>query len=159
MISPPPTSHFLQYSIHRFVFVPMKFLSVLSRSNSSKGLRVTSSDERLCTKRQDAVLPKPYPRDETKSQYWNEKSYIHCLRMMAMALDGAYQKAVREVCEEHGGMFRVATIKGFGRMANKCVSKEDHYHEAYPRLIFPFVMLTRVIWHITFLCSCIYWTK
>jgi hypothetical protein len=54
--------------------------------------------------------------------------------MIAMAIDGLYQGAVDKVCTACDGMFSAAEIKGFVRMKNKCISKEDHYNGAYPRL-------------------------
>ncbi len=75
-----------------------------------------------------------FTRNVSHSQFWNEKVWIHVLRMIAMAIDGHYQDAVDKVCTACDGMFSAAEIKGFVRMKNKCISKEDHYYGAYPRL-------------------------
>ena len=102
------------------------------------------------------------------SQLWNEQSFIHCLRMVAMGIDNLYQGTVNEVCSflckvlfvkipnlcilsdvvtflallisgqvctRSKGEFKKTAIKGYVRMKNKMLSKEDHYHEAYPRLV------------------------
>ena len=39
-----------------------------------------------------------------------------------------------QVCIRSQGEFRETAIKGYVRMRNKTISKEDHYYEAYPRL-------------------------
>ncbi len=75
-----------------------------------------------------------FTQNVNRSQFWNEKVWIHVLRMIAMAIDGLYQDAVDKVCTACDGMFSAAEIKGFVRMKNKCISKEDHYYGAYPRL-------------------------
>ncbi len=69
----------------------------------------------------------------SRSQLWNEKSYIHCLRMVAMAMDAVYQAMVKEICTRSKGIFTSATIKGYVRMVNKCLSPEDHLWEQFPR--------------------------
>jgi hypothetical protein len=86
-----------------------------------------------CARRQDGALPRPFERDTTKSQLWSEKCFIHCLRMIAVAIDGDYQAAVETMVKDCKGEFKSTAIKGYGRMHNKCVSKEDHYHDPYPR--------------------------
>ena len=53
--------------------------------------------------------------------------------MIAMAVDEEYQQMVEKTCKWSSGQFSGSAIKGFGRMANKCVSYADHYHEKYPR--------------------------
>jgi ankyrin repeat protein len=55
------------------------------------------------------------------------------MRMIAMAIDERFQKAVEAVCTNRRGAFRKTAIKGFARMKNKCISRNDHYHEPYPR--------------------------
>jgi hypothetical protein len=40
---------------------------------------------------------------------------------------------VGEICRGSEGDFYKTGIKGFTRMKNKCISKDDHYFEAYPR--------------------------
>jgi hypothetical protein len=74
-----------------------------------------------------------FPQNVAYSQVWNEKCFIHVLRMVAMAIDLMYQEIVQKICEDCNGSFRTTEIKGFVRMKNKCISKEDHYYEAYPR--------------------------
>jgi len=105
------------------------------------GLIVSSCGPDACARRQDEALPLPFPRDNTKSQLWNEKCFIHCLRMIAIALDNEYQTDVEKMVEHRKGEFKKTAIKGFGRMKNKCVSKDDHYHDPYPRLDWSFVPL------------------
>ena len=39
-----------------------------------------------------------------------------------------------QVCIRSQGEFRETAIKGYVRMRNKTISKEDHYYEACPRL-------------------------
>jgi hypothetical protein len=94
-----------------------------------------------CVRRQDDLMRAPssgvvaiFSQNLNHSQLWNEKVWIHLLRMIAMAIDGLYQDAVDKVCTACDGMFSAAEIKGFVRMKNKCISKEDHYYGAYPRL-------------------------
>jgi hypothetical protein len=84
-------------------------------------------------RRQDDAMPLPFPRNTRKSQVWNEKCYIHCLRMVAIAIDVSFQNAVEKVCLRCSGEIRKTAIKSFGRMVSKCVSKADHYFERYPR--------------------------
>ncbi len=74
-----------------------------------------------------------FPQNLAHSQVWNEKCFIHFLRMVAISIDLMYQETVQKICEDCNGSFREAEIKGFVRMKNKCISKEDHYYEAYPR--------------------------
>ena len=84
-------------------------------------------------RRQDDALPLPFPRDPAKSQLWNEKCFIHCLRLIAIGIDDQFQKTVEAMVVGRKGAFKKTDIKGYGRMKNKCVSKNDHYHEQYPR--------------------------
>jgi hypothetical protein len=90
-----------------------------------------------CARRQDeAMHPLEsgiFPQNVAHSQVWNEKCFIHVLRMVAMAIDLIYQETVQKICEDCNGSFRKTEIKGFVRMKNKCISKEDHYYDAYPR--------------------------
>ena len=81
-------------------------------------------------------MPKPFFRDKSKSQLWNEKCFIHCLRMIGIGIDGEFQKAVAKMVEEVGGQFKSACVKGYTRMVNKCRSKDDHFEEKYPRYAF-----------------------
>jgi ankyrin repeat protein len=69
----------------------------------------------------------------SRSQLWNEKCYIHCLRMVAMAIDALYQAMVKEICTRSRGIFSSPSIKGYVRMMNKCLSPEDHLWEQFPR--------------------------
>jgi hypothetical protein len=86
-----------------------------------------------CARRQDEAMSGVFPQNVAHSQVWNEKCFIHVLRMVAMAIDLMYQEIVQKICEDCKGSFRKTDIKGFVRMKNKCISKEDHYHETYPR--------------------------
>ena len=85
-----------------------------------------------CTNRQDSVVP-TFSRTEGRSQPWNELCYIHFLRMVAMGVDDSYQRAIEAVCIQAKGDFKKTSIKGHVRMKNKCLSKDDHYPEKYPR--------------------------
>ena len=90
-----------------------------------------------CARRQDECMHPLetgiFPQNVAHSQVWNEKCFIHVLRMVAMAIDLKYQESVQKICENCDGSFRKTEIKGFVRMKNKCVSKEDHFYELYPR--------------------------
>jgi hypothetical protein len=92
-----------------------------------------------CARRQDEAMHPPesgiFPRNAAHSQVWNEKCFIHVLRMVAMAIDLMYQETVQKICENCNGSCTNTEIKGFVRMKNKCISKEDHYYEAYPRSV------------------------
>jgi hypothetical protein len=98
---------------------------------------VERCSQQECARRQDEAMHPPdsgiFPQNVAHSQVWNEKCFIHVLRMVAMAIDLMYQEIVQKICEDCNGSFRNTEIKGFVRMKNKCVSKEDHYFEAYPR--------------------------
>ncbi len=103
--------------------------------------KVEAGSAEDCIRRQDDIMRAPnsgvgviFTQNVKRSQFWNEKVWIHVLRMIAMAIDGLYQDAVDKVCTTCDGMFSAAEIKGFARMKNKCMSKEDHYYGAYPRL-------------------------
>ena len=85
-----------------------------------------------CARRQDECMW-IFPQNAAHSQVWNEKCFIHVLRMVAMAIDLMYQEIVQKICEDCYGSFRKTEIKGFIRMKNKCISMLDHYYEAYPR--------------------------
>jgi hypothetical protein len=102
---------------------------------------VEASSVEDCIRRQDDPMRAPnsavgviFSQNENHSQFWNEKVWIHALRMIAMAIDGLYQDTVDKICTACDGIFSAAKIKGFVRMKNKCISKEDHYYGAYPRL-------------------------
>ena len=92
-------------------------------------------DESECSKRLDDILPLPYEQDTSKSQLWNEMSFIHVLRMIAAGIEEDYEQAVESVSDRCGGKFKATAIKGYGRMANKCTSKDDHYDGEYPRCV------------------------
>jgi len=67
-----------------------------------------------------------------------ECTYIHFLRLIALALDGAFQKAVSEVlCDAGlrlvGGKVSSGGIKGYERMVNKMLSFDDHRKLPKPR--------------------------
>jgi hypothetical protein len=103
--------------------------------------KVEAGSVENCIRRQDDPMRAPnsgvgviFSQNVNHSQFWNEKVWIHVLRMLAMAIDGLYQEAVDKVCTACDGMFGAAEIKGFVRMKSKCISKEDHYYGAYPRL-------------------------
>jgi hypothetical protein len=80
-------------------------------------------------RRQDGTMLIPFPQNKAHSQLWNEQCYIHYIRMLAMGIDTSYQKVVGEVCSRSKGVFKSCTIKGYVRMLNKCLSRDDHYGE------------------------------
>jgi hypothetical protein len=100
-------------------------------------LQVLPCRETCGVTRQDRVLSFPggdsFPQNPAGSQLHNEKCFIHFIRMVGMGIDASFQKAVKEVCTNSKGEFRGCAIKGFVRMKNKCISKDDHYYEKYPR--------------------------
>ena len=104
----------------------------VQRDHRSAAFLVVGSLTKRCTVRQDCTLPE-FTQNPQYSQLWNEQCFIHCLRMISMGIDVSFQKAVEKVCLQSNGMFKGAPIKGYVRMKNKCVSKDDHYSEKYPR--------------------------
>jgi hypothetical protein len=87
---------------------------------------VERCNQEECARRQDeAMHPLEsgiFPQNMAYSQVWNEKCFIHVLRMVAMAIDLMYQKIVQKICEDCHGFFTNTEIKGFVRMKNKCIS-------------------------------------
>jgi hypothetical protein len=118
--------------------IPSTFGKFQMRAGENQFVVERCSQEE-CARRQDECMHPPesgiFPRNVAHSQVWNEKCFIHVLRMVAMAIDLMYQKTVQKICEDCNGSFRNTEIKGFARMKNKCISKEDHYYEAYPRSV------------------------
>ena len=116
--------------------IPTTFGKFQMRAGENQFVVERCSQEE-CARRQDEAMHPPeigiFPQNVVTSQLLNEKSFIHVLRMVAMAIDMRYQKIVQKICEDCNGSFRKTEIKGFVRMKNKCISKEDHYYEAYPR--------------------------
>ncbi len=110
--------------------IPSTFGKFQMRAGDNQFVVVRCSQEE-CARRQDEL----FPQNAAHSQVWNEKCFIHVLRMVAMAIDLMYQDIVQKVCNDCNGSFRKTEIKGFVRMKNKCISKEDHYYEAYPRSV------------------------
>jgi hypothetical protein len=124
-------------------------------------LQVSPCEERRGVTRQDSVLSFPqnpaftferglrlsglkvpsckdkcggcFPQNPAVSQFYNEKCFIHFIRMVGMGIDASFQKAVEEVCTNAKGEFKGCAIKGFVRMKNKCISRDDHRYKAYPR--------------------------
>ena len=84
-------------------------------------------------RRQDDTIPAVFPLNQAYSQLWSEQCFIHCLRMIAMAINDMFQILVSGVCDKSKGAFKGCTIKGFVRMLNKCISRDDHYWETFPR--------------------------
>lgn len=103
--------------------------------DTSAPLTVQACDESDCSRRLDDILPLPFEQDARKSPLWNEMAFIHLLRMIAAGIEAHYEEAVESVSERCRGAFRATAIKGYGRMANKCISKDDHYDGAYPRCV------------------------
>ena len=116
--------------------IPNTFGKFQMRAGENKFV-VEGCSREECARRQDESMHPPeigiFPQNVAHSQVWNEKCFIHVLRMVAMAIDLKYQEIVQTICEDCDGSFRKTEIKGFVRMKNKCVSKEDHFYEAYPR--------------------------
>jgi hypothetical protein len=111
--------------------IPSTFAKFQMRAGENQFVVERCSQEG-CARRQDECMKLIFPT-VAHSQVWNEKCFIHVLRMVAMAIDLMYQDIVQKICEDSNGSFTKTEIKGFVRMKNKCISKEDHYYEAYPR--------------------------
>ncbi len=115
--------------------IPSTFGKFQMRAGENQFVVERCSQEE-CARRQDECMHLPesgmFPQNVAHSQEWNEKCFIHVLRMVAMAIDLMYQEIVQKICEDCNGSFRKTEIKGFVRMKNQCTSK-DHYYEAYPR--------------------------
>jgi hypothetical protein len=118
--------------------IPNTFGKFQMRAGENQFVVVQCSQEE-CARRQDECMHPPesgiFPENMAHSQLWNEKCFIHVLRMVAMAIDLMYQDIVQKICEDCNGRCRITQIKGFVRMKNKCISKKDHYYEAYPRSV------------------------
>jgi hypothetical protein len=116
--------------------IPSTFGKFQMRAGENQFVVERCSQEE-CARRQDECMDPPesgiFPQNVAYSQVWNEKCFIHVLRMVAMAIDLMYQEIVKKICEDCNGSFTKTEIKGFVRMRNKCTSKEDHYYEVYPR--------------------------
>jgi hypothetical protein len=84
-------------------------------------------------RRLDSTMPIPFPQIKAHSQLWSEKCYIHAIRMVAMGIDASFQQLIRKVCVRSKGIYTSCCIKGFVRMMNKCLSRDDHLLEEYPR--------------------------
>ena len=83
----------------------------------------------------------------------DECSYIHFLRLLAVAVDGAFQRAVNESVGRllvGGGTYYGGGIKGYVRMYNKMRSYDDHFHA---RLASLFERITRPDWCAAGLCD------
>ena len=67
-----------------------------------------------------------------------ERTYIHFLRLLALALDHVFQQTVNDKLEAAGvrlvgGGASSGGIKGYERMANKMLSRDDHRDLPKPR--------------------------
>ena len=116
--------------------IPSTFGKFQMRAGENQFVVERCSQEECARRQDEAMHPLEsgiFPQNVAHSQVWNEKCFIHVLRMVAMAIDLKYQEIVQKICENCDGSFRKTEIKGFVRMKNKCVSKEDHFYEAYPR--------------------------
>jgi hypothetical protein len=116
--------------------IPSTFGKFQMRAGENQFVVEQCSQEECARRQDEAMHPLEsgiFPQNVAHSQVWNEKCFIHVLRMVAMAIDLMYQEIVQKICEDCNGSFRKTEIKGYVRMKNKCISKEDHYHEAYPR--------------------------
>jgi hypothetical protein len=120
--------------------IPNTFGKFQMRAGENRFVVERCSQEE-CARRQDEAMHPPksgiFPQNVAHSQVWNEKCFIHVLRMVAVAIDLMYQEIVQKICEDCNGSFTNTEIKGFVRMKNKCISKEDHYNEGYPRSSLP----------------------
>jgi hypothetical protein len=116
--------------------IPSTFGKFQMKAGENKFVVERCSQEECARRQDEAMHPLErgiFPQNVAHSQVWNEKCFIHVLRMVAMAVDLMYHKIVQKICEDCHGSFTSTEIKGFVRMKNKCISKEDHYYEAYPR--------------------------
>ena len=116
--------------------IPTTFGNFQMRAGENQFVVERCSQEEFARRQDEVMHPLEsgiFPQNVAHSQVWNEKCFIHVLRMVAMAIDLKYQEIVQKICENCDGSFRKTEIKGFVRMKNKCVSKEDHFYEAYPR--------------------------
>jgi len=122
--------------------IPNVFATVhISESASGNIFVTTPCSKEDGVRRQDGIMPSSnaesgvpgWRMNPDFSQLWNEKGFIHCLRMVAMGINHRFQKAVEKICIRSKGEFKQTAIKGYGRMSNKMISKDDHYYEAYPR--------------------------
>ena len=67
-----------------------------------------------------------------------ERTYIHFVRLLALALDDAFQQRVNKALKGAGvrlvgGGVSSGGIKGYERMRNKMLAPEDHGHLSFPR--------------------------
>jgi hypothetical protein len=92
--------------------------------------KVLPAQEDTANAAQSDILPTFYCY---RRMIFDEEAYIHILRMMGMAINDRFQSAVREACESSGGEFHAAPMKGYQRMMDKCLSRDDHFYESYPR--------------------------
>ena len=111
--------------------VPNFFGKFVVREDGLRHVVQCTKDEGV--RRQDATIPLPFPQNNGYSQLWSERCFIHCIRMIAMAIDCIFQTLVGDVCIGSNGTYKGCTIKGFVRMLNKCISRDDHYWEDFPR--------------------------
>ncbi len=118
--------------------IPRTFGKLQMRAGGNQFV-VERCSRKECARRQDECMHPPesgiFPQNMAHSQVWTEKCFIHVLRMVAMAIDLMYQEIIQKICDDCYGSFMKTKIKGFVRMKNKCISKEDHYYEAYPRSV------------------------
>ena len=94
-------------------------------------IAILAGEKRL--DRSDAL---PLPVDiEWDAQGFAEMSYIHYVRLVAMALDKSFQDRVQTLIGDRleGGRTSHNGIKSFMRMLNKMRSADDHLHDPRPR--------------------------
>jgi hypothetical protein len=100
---------------------------------TTQRFEVIACEKREASRRQDSCMAFSFPRDTRMSQFWNEKCYIQCVRLIGLGLNAKFQQECERICKDAMGQFKACHIKGFSRMMNKCLSKEDHYYDEFPR--------------------------
>ncbi len=94
------------------VFATFQVTTESSSSTGEQPMLVLPCTKSQCPRSQADLLHLPYyPYDTTRSQLWNEKCFIHALRMVAMAIDTMYQNEVQRVCTDSSGQFLDTPIK------------------------------------------------
>jgi len=113
---------------HRYVVIP-------DERAAQKRMTVWGDPQpfKFGVRQDDVMLVAGRIYDGTKSQLWNEKAYIHCLRMIGMAVDLRFQSDVKGMCTAAGGSMQSAPIKDFARMRDLCQSVKHHGRHKFPR--------------------------
>jgi hypothetical protein len=91
--------------------VPNTFGKIEMREDGLRSVALCGQDEGAQT--QAAAMPTEFPQNPVYSQLWNETCFIHCIRMIAMAVDALFQTLASGVCQKSNGAFTGCAIKGF----------------------------------------------